>query len=734
MHLVLLSFLVILANFCVSPSSAWAWRSSMYQDNWQAVDKKILPNINLFFDTSGIKDEEDFAVGEGHPAYHPWRFLHDFSYAGYHAGEVPIPPDNPNWSVPPEKIFNVLSDKYKDLGCKNDGVADCTAAIHKALRDVEATGGVVYLPAGEYRVTQQNEHYFLRIRRSNIILKGDGSNLTKIKVDPYTTVNGERVFRMVDNAVIDVQPSEGKDWDWIEPRVPITANLPFPTKVIPVADVTKFKEKDPIVIMANFRQGEVVNELYLKEHDMLGIWDKSTNSIGYIFRRTVEKIEKDPLSNQGNLVVDVPIRYRIKTTDNPFVALVAPGISEIGIWGISFGMIRHPLEWDFEEAPNEIYDAQEKYQILRENWRGYLMQFFNVSNSWLYDVASYTPSENVNRPTSNDKYGLYDVDILNQIILFRNNRFVTLKNFYFKNMQADRGSGNGYGITLFTTNEVLIEHGLLEKVKKGFAFNGAGSSGNVIRDLTVKEVFTTPNDFHSYLSMSNLIEKNDLQGTFWESAVRPIDKDTFHGHGTTQTVYWNNSGTPITFNVGNEGNWDRDNDNDGELDKPATHDPAMIVSNQVGWGYVMCTSGIFPDVVTAAMPNRSLDSDEPWHPTILPRDWSEGIGRSGIEPDSLYLDQLGRRVNSAVFVRGDITGDSRVDLSDSQALLNHLFKSAPLIVTQDAADTDDNGQVDIADSIYLLKYLFMGGLSLPAPFPYPGIDPTSDSLAGAYPF
>ena len=46
---------------------------------------------------------------------------------------------------------------------------------------------------------------------------------------------------------------------------------------------------------------------------------------------------------------------------------------------------------------------------------------------------------------------------------------------------------------------------------------------------------------------------------------------------------------------------------------------------------------------------------------------------------------------------------------------------------QDAADSDDNGQLNITDGVRILNYLFLGGPAPPAPGPDScGPDPTSD--------
>ena len=46
----------------------------------------------------------------------------------------------------------------------------------------------------------------------------------------------------------------------------------------------------------------------------------------------------------------------------------------------------------------------------------------------------------------------------------------------------------------------------------------------------------------------------------------------------------------------------------------------------------------------------------------------------------------------------------------------------------DGADTNDDGAVDIGDSLYLLQELFANGPGIPPPSPDCGVDQTSDGL------
>src|SRR6476469_3649800 len=96
-HILLAIFL-----FAAYPAFSQQWRSSLYPQNWKP----------------GMQDSEG-------------RFLHDFSYAGYHRGEQAIPNITTN-------LVDVTKAPY---AVDNTGKVDVTAAIQKALDDVGQRGG-----------------------------------------------------------------------------------------------------------------------------------------------------------------------------------------------------------------------------------------------------------------------------------------------------------------------------------------------------------------------------------------------------------------------------------------------------------------------------------------------------------------------------------------------------------------------------------------------------------------
>ncbi len=99
---------IILILFAIisSPIYAQTWRSQLYPEDWQPVDR------------GGSKDAQG-------------RFLHDFSYAGYAKGEQSIP--NSVGSV----TIDITQPPYT---ADNTGSQDATASIQTAIDDAVAQG------------------------------------------------------------------------------------------------------------------------------------------------------------------------------------------------------------------------------------------------------------------------------------------------------------------------------------------------------------------------------------------------------------------------------------------------------------------------------------------------------------------------------------------------------------------------------------------------------------------
>ena len=78
--------------------------------------------------------------------------------------------------------------------------------------------------------------------------------------------------------------------------------------------------------------------------------------------------------------------------------------------------------------------------------------------------------------------------------------------------------------------------------------------------------------------------------------------------------------------------------------------------------------------------------------------------------------------------RADANNDNQVDVADEIYIINYLFQAGLAPVCLDAADTNNDGQIDVSDLIYIIQYIFLEGSPPPEPFPNCGVDPTADLL------
>lgn len=83
-------------------------------------------------------------------------------------------------------------------------------------------------------------------------------------------------------------------------------------------------------------------------------------------------------------------------------------------------------------------------------------------------------------------------------------------------------------------------------------------------------------------------------------------------------------------------------------------------------------------------------------------------------------------LGSSEFLRGDSNDDGNLDIADPLHILLYLFGDGEVPACLAAADTDDNSTVQIGDAISLLNYLFRGGPPPALPFPAVDVDPTPD--------
>ena len=500
-----LSVFLICGN--AANSSAETWRSSLYPENWQP----------------------GFADAQGH-------FLHDFSYAGYHRGEKPLP----------DRTGNVIDVTKPPYGADKTGVNDSSIAIQAALDKADADGGgVAFMPAGTYRVSPKGEANFaLQLSGDNVVLRGEGTDKTFLYNDS---------LEMRKKNVILVTPKIPINWsteNMITAKV--TEDLLKPARAIPVEDTSAFKVGGLIFIRSD------ITQRFIDELGMNGIWTAGAPyPCGIIYCRRVTAVN----AANKTISVDTPLRGFLRLDDNLRIKIPKAGrmLTESGLENFSIGMKQHPggrVDVDFEKN-------------LPEGTAGYAMhwatavKFEATENCWIRHVNSYRPEGNAP-----------DIHIQSHGIRLFACRQLTVESCQWGFPQYRGEGGNGYMFTLYSCNDCLIKNCEGESGRHNFSFGEMASNGNVILNFHCKDG-RLPSDFHMFFSLANLVDNAICEGDLVQSIPRNNVK---HGVTTTQSVFWNTEG--------------RRYQNDFIYrDIPNKGSQFIVQSKQWGDGYVIGTRG-----------------------------------------------------------------------------------------------------------------------------------------------
>ena len=528
--------------------TAQTWRSSLYPENW----------------SPGFSDLQG-------------RFLHDFSYAGYRSGLVGIPNITKN-------IVDVSKPPYN---ADKTGASDATAAIQKAIDNVgQNGGGVVFLPAGEYRISIiGSKLQALRIKYSNVIIRGEGPAKTFVK-STSTNIRYKQLINFYPDGADWNNPVDGK-------TTLITQDLLLPTTSIPVKDASSFKKGDLVALVTD------LTGAFVAEHSCTGYW---TTFKGVRFCREITAVDYA----KNSIEIDVPTRYYMKMRDNARLYKLNPQLSECGIEDLSIGNVQHNGNgWDdsdYDVAETGAYDVHGSHFIL----------FRNAQNCWVRNVFTFRPEENT-----------LDVHILSNCLKIMDSRFVTVEKCNLQRTQYEGGGGNGYLYAL-EANDCMIKNCHAEHGRHNYDFKEMTSTGNVILKCSSKDP-SLSSDFHMALSMANLFDSFESDGDCIDANFRPWGATgNMHMYSTTQSVIWNTKGIK-----GFRGN----------------KDASLVVSRQFGEGYVIGTSGVVNKVLTT--PVSGTEGGISFNTS--PEDYVEGVGQgSTLLPQSLYEDQFYKRTHRSI--------------------------------------------------------------------------------------
>jgi hypothetical protein len=95
----------------------------------------------------------------------------------------------------------------------------------------------------------------------------------------------------------------------------------------------------------------------------------------------------------------------------------------------------------------------------------------------------------------------------------------------------------------------------------------------------------------------------------------------------------------------------------------------------------------------------------------------------GTDSLTIYKLRMESGIRARDFRRGDVNNDGGApNISDPIYILDKEFKGGPDYPCEDAADLNDDGDVDLTDAIHLFTYLFLSGPPPAEPFPECGKD------------
>jgi len=129
------------------------------------------------------------------------------------------------------------------------------------------------------------------------------------------------------------------------------------------------------------------------------------------------------------------------------------------------------------------------------------------------------------------------------------------------------------------------------------------------------------------------------------------------------------------------------------------------------------------------MPKRGPTQHAPWAVTVLLLAFTLDAPAQDL-PDLIKNPPPPPRP-SDFFLRGDSNADHNLELADAIHSLSYLFTGGPQPPCLKTADTNDDGLIDITDPIALLQFLFVGGPSPHSPFADCGVDLVEDGLGCA---
>jgi hypothetical protein len=406
------------------------------------------------------------------------RFLHDFSYAGYRSGEAALP-------VISGPVFDVVA-----YGAVADDLTDATASFQEAIDAAEVAGGVVFVPAGTYRIDG-----LLVVEASGVVLRGEGTT---------SQLHFTKTIGMTDAAHLKVSGVRTTGYEALA-----VTDIENRDVSVEVDDATGFSVGDRVEV------GWVVTPEFVADHDMTEIWGPFNDTWVTFWRRTV--VDLDTSSTPHRVILDAPHRYVGRVRDGASIVQVTGELTEVGIEDLA------------------VTNAQDKAGA-ESNDRNHVIDLIHVRDAWVARVESI------------HHLGEEDGHVQSGGLRVLQSSRVTVVDSRFENAQNRLGGGNGYLVEVSQVTDVLIDGVRAVNGRHNLIQNwGFGATGIVWKDCYSEgsTAFNEPltwlgvpaySEFHHSLATANLIE-----GGTWHDGFKAEDRGLYSsgaGASATESVFW----------------------------------------------------------------------------------------------------------------------------------------------------------------------------------------------------
>jgi chitinase len=513
-----------------------------------------------------------------------WKLL-DYSYVGYNLGQTPLQ------TAIPCNVQTII------------GTGDITQELQDKINSVGASGGgIVKIPAGTYTITSTSNGKTIGINYNNVSVEGAGSGYTVLNV-PATHSYNEDANAFEGTFSIE-QGYFAWNKGWSDPGSTLcTVNNTInegDTYITGLSNLASVNTGDWVLIIQYYWSSIVAN------NGGTGIWSVCPTTCGgnpgreYAFSYLRKIVSKDA----SGITVDAPIPYTLNPANNPI------NIKPSG--PVTGGMIQNcgvsGMTIKFADNNNSVTQARPS---------GCAVYFEGAVNCWVKDVYIY------NFP----RYG----------ICVEYSARISVVDSKIENAQDTGGGGNGYGFFTTCSQNILYKNCTGISARHNFIASRAITSYVV---MTHCKSIDSREGEDSHFSLLHAILRddyyqsngNDLNGYNRGSTSAGAYESYLHG------VLWNCAGDGYsgiyyggTINI-----------------TPSSDGYALIVGGPdkhiVYDGSYYDAGGTYhPGDIMSANPGlQAGPGPNGTRKNVL----YEGLGSTGLQPQSLYEEQLKNRVGT----------------------------------------------------------------------------------------